>query len=133
MENHLHNALVGDVISIVIALLLLNVAFKHKAWALFVFVAIVILGFGYTTFRHYNLLYGEFDEVTGITNGYSNSVKSGGSIRYYFTYNEKRYDESTGSYPNLNEIETKNGRYKVRVCKFYPSFNEIDFTYPMNQ
>ena len=128
MDNHLQKVLGTDLMIVVLGVMVLFPFYKNKAWAGLIFTILLICFFAYDSTRCYFLLFKEYDEVIGITNGYKSPSKGMRSINYYFEYKDKTYYESSKSYYIFNEIQTQNGHYKVRVCSDFPTFNEIDFT-----
>jgi hypothetical protein len=127
MQSHLEKVLITELILVGLLILLLIISTSKKAWAGVVLSILGIIGFGYGSLRAYSILYTPCDTVIGTTAGYSSTSKSGGSIKFYFTYLEKRHDESSKAYENVDKVVTRDGKYKVYVCRKYPSFNEIDF------
>lgn len=132
MESHLQKVLITDSIIAILAVIFFILFISKRVWAGVVFTSFCIFSFSYGSLRCYSLLFTQYDEVIGTTIGYSSSLKSGGSIKFYFIYDGKRYDESSSDYTDLNRAITKGGRYKVRICRSYPSFNEIDFNNPID-
>ena len=67
--------------------------------------------------------------IPGTTLGTYNPIKQTSTkVKYEYSYNGKLY--SSSEYMEENVI-AKGGRYYVRVSKFVPSINEIDFSMPV--
>lgn len=84
MENYLQKVLITDLLVTFLALALLLFFISKKVWAGAVFAFFCVLSFSYGSFRCFSLLHTKYVEVEGITTGYTNTLKSTGSIKFYF-------------------------------------------------
>lgn len=111
--------------------LMYRMVYKKKNWGIGLILSVSLCLQSISIVKSILLDYSSV-EVVGTTDGYVSMVKSGATIKYYFTYNGQIYTSSCPP-PNdkFDKIIKLGGKYIVKVSTIYPNSNKIDFDRPV--